>query len=95
MTSKSELKRHVALGKPGALAEKLWYQHSHSGQMYKSDFLAAINEACAAVRARDASLCDELCEQETMSKHVNKENCRAARSAMDKCAAAISREELP
>ena len=60
MTSKSELKRHVALGKPGALAEKLWYQHSHSGQMYKSDFLAAINEACAAVRARDAEVCKGL-----------------------------------
>jgi len=56
---------------------------------------SALHEYGQAVRDRDASLCDELCEQETMSKHVNKENCRAARSAMDKCAAAISKEPLP
>ena len=87
MTSKSELKRHVALGKPGALAEKLWYQHSHSGQMYKSDFLAAINEACAAVRARDAEVCRDKETHDITStvRHITPADC----------AAAIAKEPLP
>lgn len=61
----------------------------------KSDFMAALKEYGEHVKAEAVKVCEGKKAAEVMSKHVNTASCMAARTAMDKCAAAIEKMPLP
>ena len=82
-------------------ADELWEKYKWNservptGLMTRNDFRAALKEYGAEVRKRDAEILKELHAEETMSKHVSRFDLNAARSAIDKCAAAIEGDPLP
>ena len=73
-------------------AEELWEKYKNIitadwHVMERADFLAALREYGAAVRARDIQVCVDRCEADP------KNLLRTA--VLTDCAAAISREEMP